>query len=140
MHSGDIARLPCLILQQDLRTEARIGPAQGFLDPGREPEIHQFRESPFRSVSGAFIILTMPSSLSVRILRDGIAYLLFRMMVEREVNPLELENRITDEQLVSNFDIENIGIGVPLFQTGYLTITDMLQDGVQTFYPGLSRL
>ncbi len=82
----------------------------------------------------------MPSSLSVRILRDGIAYLLFRMMVEREVNPLEPENRITDEQLLSNFDIENIGIGVPLFQTGYLTITDMLQDGVQTFYPGLSRL
>ena len=59
---------------------------------------------------------------------------LFRMMLEREVSPLELEDRTTDEELVSNFDIENISIDALLFQTGYLTITDMVQDGVQTFY------
>ncbi len=59
---------------------------------------------------------------------------LFRTMVEREVSPLELENRVTDEELVSNFDIENISIEALLFQTGYLTITEMEQDGALTFY------
>ncbi len=59
---------------------------------------------------------------------------LFRMMMEREVSPLELEDWVTDEELVSNFDIEHISIDALLFQTGYLTITDMLQDGAQTFY------
>ncbi len=59
---------------------------------------------------------------------------LFRIMMEREVSPLELEDWVTDEELVSNFDIEHISIDALLFQTGYLTITDMLQDGAQTFY------
>ena len=59
---------------------------------------------------------------------------LFRIMMEREVSPLELEDRVTDEELVSNFDIEHISIDALLFQTGYLTITEMEQDGAQTFY------
>ncbi len=59
---------------------------------------------------------------------------LFRMMMEREVSPLELENRICDEDLVSTFDVENITIDALLFQTGYLTITEEEWDGAQTFY------
>ncbi len=59
---------------------------------------------------------------------------LFRMMIERAVSPLELENRVTDEELVSTLDIENITVDALLFQTGYLTITDMEEDGAQTFY------
>ena len=59
---------------------------------------------------------------------------LFRMMVDREVSPLELENRISDEELVSTFDVENITIDALLFQTGYLTITRAEQAGPQTFY------
>ena len=59
---------------------------------------------------------------------------LFRMMTERKVSPMELENRVTDEELVSNFDIDHISIDALLLQTGYLTITDMEEDGAQTFY------
>ncbi len=59
---------------------------------------------------------------------------LFRMMMEREVSPMALEKRITDEKLVSNFDIENIGIDALLFQTGYLTITGEERRGPRTLY------
>ncbi len=59
---------------------------------------------------------------------------LFRMMMSREVSPLELENRVSDEELVSTFDVENITVDSLLFQTGYLTITREEQDGPQTFY------
>ena len=59
---------------------------------------------------------------------------LFRMMMERQVSPLELENRVADEELVSNFEIDNISIDALFLQTGYLTITAMEEDGVQIFY------
>ena len=59
---------------------------------------------------------------------------LFRMMMERQVSPLELENRMADEELVSNFEIDNISIDALLLQTGYLTITAIEEDDVQTFY------
>ena len=59
---------------------------------------------------------------------------LFRMMMDRQVSPLELENRVSDEELVSTFDIENITVDSLLFQTGYLTITEAERDGPQTFY------
>ena len=59
---------------------------------------------------------------------------LFRMMMERQVSPLELENRVADEELVCNFEIDNISIDALLLQTGYLTITAMEEDGVRIFY------
>ena len=59
---------------------------------------------------------------------------LFRMMMERQVSPLELENRVADEKLVCNFEIDNISIDALLLQTGYLTITAIEEDGVQIFY------
>ena len=59
---------------------------------------------------------------------------LFRMMMDRQVSPLELENRVSDEELVSTFDVENITVDALLLQTGYLTITDVERDGPQTFY------
>ena len=59
---------------------------------------------------------------------------LFRMMMDRQVSPLELENRVIDEKLVSNFDIEHIGIDALLFQTGYLTITAEEMQGPRTLY------
>ena len=59
---------------------------------------------------------------------------LFRIMMDREVSPMELENRVSDEELVSTFDVENITIDALLFQTGYLTITGLERDGPQTFY------
>ena len=59
---------------------------------------------------------------------------LFRMLMERKVSPMELENRVSDEELISTFDVENNSIDALLFQTGYLTITGEEQDGPQTFY------
>ncbi len=59
---------------------------------------------------------------------------LFRVMMDREISPLELENRISDEDLLSTFDIDDITIDALLFQTGYLTITEREWDGAQTFY------
>ena len=59
---------------------------------------------------------------------------LFRMMMEWGVSPMELENRVADEELVCNFEIDNISIDALLLQTGYLTITAMEEDGVQIFY------
>ena len=59
---------------------------------------------------------------------------LFRMMMEREVSPMELEHRSTDARQLSRFDVGDIGINALLFQTGYLTITAKERDGAQTFY------
>ncbi len=59
---------------------------------------------------------------------------LYRMLIEKEVGPLELENRTVDEGLVSKFDVGDIGIDALLFQTGYLTIAGEYRDGVETLY------
>ena len=59
---------------------------------------------------------------------------LFRMMMERGVSPMELENLTTDAGQLSKFDVDAIGIEALLFQTGYLTITGQERDGNQTFY------
>ena len=59
---------------------------------------------------------------------------LFRMMMERGVSPMELENLTTDTRQISSFDVDDIDIEALLFQTGYLTITTKERDGIQTFY------
>ncbi len=59
---------------------------------------------------------------------------LFRMLMERELSPLELEKLIVDAGQLSKFDVGDIGIEALLFQTGYLTITGKRRDGPQTFY------
>ncbi len=59
---------------------------------------------------------------------------LFRMLMEKSVSPMELESRVADMSLVSKFDVNDIGIEALLFQTGYLTIADELQEGFKTYY------
>ena len=59
---------------------------------------------------------------------------LFRVMMEKGVSPLELENRVAEEDLVSTFDVGEIGIDALLFQTGYLTITSDERVGPKTLY------
>ena len=49
---------------------------------------------------------------------------LFRMMMDREVSPMELENRTTDVKQISSFDVADIDLEALLFQAGYLTITE----------------
>ena len=59
---------------------------------------------------------------------------LFQQLMEKEVSPMELERRVTDESLVSKFDVGDISVDALLFQTGYLTLVDEEWDGFQTFY------
>ncbi len=59
---------------------------------------------------------------------------LYRMMMERGVSPMELENLTTGARQLSRFDVDDIGIEALLFQTGYLTITTKVRDGTQTYY------
>ncbi len=66
---------------------------------------------------------------------------LFRMLMEKSVSPMEIENRMADMSLVSKFDVNDIGIEALLFQTGYLTIAEERKEGFRTFcrldYPNL---
>ena len=55
-------------------------------------------------------------------------------MMHQEVTPLELQCRIAEGRLISNFDIDNIETDALLFQTGYLTITNSEGNDFQTFY------
>ncbi|MDD9962917.1 MAG: AAA family ATPase [Gammaproteobacteria bacterium] len=59
---------------------------------------------------------------------------LFRMMMEREVSPLELEGLAVDAGQLSKFDVDDIDIDALLFQTGYLTIAAKERRGPRTLY------
>jgi len=59
---------------------------------------------------------------------------LFRLLLEKQVSPMELEGRMADEKLISKFDAGNIGVDSLLFQTGYLTITGEERRGPRTLY------
>ena len=59
---------------------------------------------------------------------------LFRMLMEKSVSPMELENRMADMSLVSKFDVGDIGIEALLFQTGYLTIAEEQRAGFDSLY------
>jgi len=59
---------------------------------------------------------------------------LFRLLMEKEVSPMELENREVNENLVSKFDVGDIGVDSLLFQTGYLTIIEEEQRGSRILY------
>ncbi len=59
---------------------------------------------------------------------------LYRMMMERETGPLDLENLNVDSRRVSQFDVNDISIEALLFQTGYLTITAEERRGRRTLY------
>ena len=59
---------------------------------------------------------------------------LFRMLMEKSVSPMELENRVADMSLVSKFDVNDIGVEALLFQTGYLTISEEQRDDFDNLY------
>ena len=82
----------------------------------------------------ALLLLFETREFEAHWFETGSPTFLFRMMMEQEVSPLELENRVSDKQLISTIDIQNIAIDALLFQTGYLTITGAERDGPQTFY------
>ena len=59
---------------------------------------------------------------------------LFRMLMEKSVSPMEIENRMAGMSLVSKFDVNDIGIEALLFQTGYLTIVEEQRDDFDNLY------
>ena len=59
---------------------------------------------------------------------------LFETLKEKSVSPLDLEGCLADRSLVSRFDVDDIGVEALLFQTGYLTITDVVRRGHRTLY------
>ncbi len=54
--------------------------------------------------------------------------------MEKKFSPAQLRNRLTDVELLSNFEIENIRLDPLLFQTGYLTITGEEEIRDETMY------
>ena len=64
----------------------------------------------------------------------GTPTFLVRMLVERGVGGLALESETVSEDLLSTFDVENVGTEALLFQTGYLTITDERRDEMGARY------
>ena len=64
----------------------------------------------------------------------GSPIFLFRMLMEKSIGPMELENRLADMSLVSKFDVGDIGIEALLFQTGYLTIAEEQRDEFDNLY------
>ena len=59
---------------------------------------------------------------------------LFRMLMEKSVSPMQLENRMANMSLVSKFEVNDIGIEALLFQTGYLTIAEEQKEGFSTLF------
>jgi len=59
---------------------------------------------------------------------------LFRLLAEKGVSPMELENRLTDATRLSRFDVDDMDLWAVLFQTGYLTIAGEERIGVEDFY------
>ncbi len=59
---------------------------------------------------------------------------LYRLLEEREVSPMELENLVADADLVSNFELDHFSINALLFQSGYLTIVQKEQQDEDILY------
>ena len=59
---------------------------------------------------------------------------LLRTLVERHVGGPALESEYASEELLSTFEVENVGTEALLFQTGYLTITDEKRDEMRARY------
>ncbi len=66
--------------------------------------------------------------------QTGSPRFLFETLKAKSVNSLDLEGRLTDESLVTKFEVEDLSAEALLFQTGYLTITDERQQAHRTVY------
>ncbi len=66
--------------------------------------------------------------------RTGSPTFLYKVMMKKRYSPAQLRNRLTDAELLSTFEIDNIRLDPLLFQTGYLTITGEEDMGDETSY------
>jgi len=66
--------------------------------------------------------------------RTGKPGYLYRLLVERKVSPIVMENRLIDADFVSNFELDTFSTEALLFQSGYLTIAEEEEQGSRTMY------
>ncbi len=59
---------------------------------------------------------------------------LYRLLQERRVSPMQLENRVVDADFVTNFELGEFSHEALLFQSGYLTIKEQEQKGARILY------
>ena len=64
----------------------------------------------------------------------GTPSFLIDTLLQRKVGSLALENMVSDDDLLSRFDVDDIATEALLFQTGYLTITEEKKLGGQPLY------
>ena len=67
-------------------------------------------------------------------LETGTPDFLLQTLLRRRVGPVDLERMVATEELVSRFDVGDIGTEALLFQTGYLTIVGERRRGTSTIY------
>ncbi len=66
--------------------------------------------------------------------RSGQPGYLYRLLLERKISSMQLENREVDEEDIANFELDSFSIDALLFQSGYLTIAREMEDEDQTVY------
>ncbi len=66
--------------------------------------------------------------------KSGVPSYLYRLLQERKVSPMQLENRVVDADFVTNFELGDFSHEALLFQSGYLTIQTQEQKGSRIFY------
>ena len=132
----------------DPRYASLCGYTDQDLDDVFEPELQELDRAEIRrwyngynwlgdeKVYNPFDILLLFSTRQFKAhwFETGTPEFLIRVMMEQLVSPLDLENRIVEEDVVSKFDVGDIGADALLFQTGYLTITGEEQDGSDNYY------
>ncbi|MCY4153521.1 MAG: AAA family ATPase [Aestuariivita sp.] len=66
--------------------------------------------------------------------RTGSPRFLLETLLEKAINPLELERCVVDETQIAKFEVEDFSAEALMFQAGYLTITDEIRRGHRTAY------
>ncbi len=64
----------------------------------------------------------------------GMPSFLYKVMMERELTPLDVDDLKVNENFVTTFDVDSIGAEALLFQTGYLTIAGEHRVGTKIIY------
>jgi len=59
---------------------------------------------------------------------------LFEKLMEQAVSPLDLENQTAEKSVLSTFDVHDISVPALMFQTGYFTISEEVDDGGETLF------
>ena len=59
---------------------------------------------------------------------------LFEKLMEQAVSLLDLENQTAEKSVLSTFDVHDISVPALMFQTGYFTISEEVEDGGDTLF------